>query len=474
MMLNEMGGLRVQATSPSLGAASVRVQGLKGRYTRFFSDGLPLFGEVGGLGLLQIPPMDLGQVEVIKGVASSLYGAGAMAGVVNLVSRRPGDEAERELLVNRTTRGGTDAVAWFATPAREGWAMTLLASGHFQDRTDVNGDAWADLPSYSRGVLRPRLFWDDGEGRTFFATAGVTVEDRQGGGTANGLPHPETLETRRVDAGFVGQMLVGGRYLLAARGAVMHARHDHTFGDSRERDRHGTLFGELTLRTSVGPHMIVGGLALERDVFRPRELPAVTHTFTVPGVFVQDDVALRPWLIVSASGRLDHHSRYGIFFSPRVSSLLRGGAWTSRLSFGAGFYGPSALTEETEAAGLARLVIPEPLEAERGRSLTLDVGRTDGPLSYTLTAFRSRVRYPIHVDRSAGLVLTNADEPSTTAGIELLGTLRREPFSLTTTYTHVRARETGAASVVDAALTPRHAAGLVGMWEREDVGRIGL
>lgn len=53
MMLNEMGGLRVQATSPSIGAASVRVQGMKGRYTRFLSDGLPLFGQqVGGLGLL--------------------------------------------------------------------------------------------------------------------------------------------------------------------------------------------------------------------------------------------------------------------------------------------------------------------------------------------------------------------------------------------------------------------------------------
>ena len=33
MMLNEMGGLRVQATSPSLGAASVRIQGMRGRYT---------------------------------------------------------------------------------------------------------------------------------------------------------------------------------------------------------------------------------------------------------------------------------------------------------------------------------------------------------------------------------------------------------------------------------------------------------
>ena len=65
----------------------------------FLSDGLPLFGEqVGGLGLLQIPPMDLGQVEVIKGVASSLYGAGAMGGVVNLVSRRPGQDREREFL----------------------------------------------------------------------------------------------------------------------------------------------------------------------------------------------------------------------------------------------------------------------------------------------------------------------------------------------------------------------------------------
>ena len=116
MMLNEMGGMRVQATSPSLGAASVRIQGMRGRYTRVLSDGLPLFGDVGGLGLLQIPPMDLGQVEVIKGVASALYGAGAMGGIVNLLSRRPGGEAEREFLLNRSTRGATDAVTYLAAP----------------------------------------------------------------------------------------------------------------------------------------------------------------------------------------------------------------------------------------------------------------------------------------------------------------------------------------------------------------------
>jgi outer membrane receptor for ferrienterochelin and colicins len=138
MMLNEMGGLRVQATSPSLGAASVRVQGMRGRYTRFLSDGLPLFGtDVGGLGLLQIPPTDLGQVEVIKGVASALYGAGALGGVVDLISRRPTKEPIREAVVNRTSRGGTDATLFAAQPFSERWSGTMLVGGHWQERAAV-------------------------------------------------------------------------------------------------------------------------------------------------------------------------------------------------------------------------------------------------------------------------------------------------------------------------------------------------
>src|SRR4029453_8786805 len=136
MMLNEMGGMRVQATSPSLGAASVRIQGMRGRYTRFLSDGLPLFGDVGGLGLLQIPPMDLGQAEVIKGVASALYGAGAMGGIANLLSRRPGPDPQHEFLINQSTRGATDAVTFLSGPLARGWSTSLLAGGHWQRTAD--------------------------------------------------------------------------------------------------------------------------------------------------------------------------------------------------------------------------------------------------------------------------------------------------------------------------------------------------
>ena len=147
MVLNETGGLRVQTTSPSLGGASVRIQGMRGRYTRFLSDGLPVFGsQPSGLGLLQIPPMDLNRIEVVKGVASALYGAGALGGVVNLLSRRPGNEPEREFLVNQSTRGGTDGVLWLSAPLSDRWGVTFLGGGHLQDQTDVDGDGWSDLP----------------------------------------------------------------------------------------------------------------------------------------------------------------------------------------------------------------------------------------------------------------------------------------------------------------------------------------
>src|SRR5688572_18532750 len=124
MQLNETSGLRVQVTSPSLGAANVRVQGLSVRYTQLLADGLPLYGgQTGTIGLLQIPPLDLGQVEIIKGVASALYGSSALGGVINLISRRP-EQAERELLVNRTSRNGTDAVVWLADSLKNNWRYT--------------------------------------------------------------------------------------------------------------------------------------------------------------------------------------------------------------------------------------------------------------------------------------------------------------------------------------------------------------
>jgi iron complex outermembrane receptor protein len=480
MMLNEMGGMRVQATSPSLGAASVRIQGMRGRYTRVLSDGLPLFGEVGGLGLLHIPPMDLGQVEVVKGVASALYGAGAMGGVVNLLSRRPAAEPEHEFLLNRSTRGATDAVAFLAAPVSPGWSASLLGGGHWQQINDVDHDAWADLPRYGRAVLRPRVFWDGRDGRSFFATAGVTYEEREGGTPngsvlpATGEPYVEALKTRRYDAGALGQFLLLDRYVVTARAAVARQSHDHRFGDVLERDRHDTVFGEMAIRGSAGRQTWIGGIAVERDAFAPRDVPRFQYAFVVPGAFGQYDVSLTPAVSLSASGRLDVHSEYGTFFSPRVSVLARARRWTTRASLGAGFFGSTALTEETEAAGLTTLQVGQPLDAERGLSASFDVTRMDGPFSTTATLFASRIADPLHVERSPSYVIRNLIDPTTNVGLELLGTFRREPLAITATYTFVHARETVNGSPRDVPQTPRHSAGVVGMWEVEGAARVGV
>jgi iron complex outermembrane receptor protein len=486
MLLNETAGLRVQPTAPSLGGASVRIQGLRGRYTQILSDGLPLYGgQTGALGPLQIPPMDLAQVEVIKGVASALYGASALGGVVNLISRRPEEERERELLLNQSTLGGTDAILWSSGWIDESWGYTLLASGHRQSDADVDDDGWADVPAFRRVVVRPRLFWNDGRGASALLTVGGMLEARDGGTVAGGTTpdgstFSETLDTRRIDAGAVARVLLGGSRLLSLRGSGVVQSHDHGFGARRERDVHATGFSELALSGSAGPHSWVIGAAIQRDDYSAEDVSGFDYAFTIPSVFVQDEYAAAGWLTVSASARFDHHSEYGSFLHPRVSLLLRpAGEWTVRASGGTGYFAPTPWVEEAEAVGLGRLVEWPHLEAERARSASIDVGRTFGPIELNATLFASRIEDAVQVRIAASdgstLALVNAPSAVRTRGTELLARYHVEGIHVTATHVFMRSTEPHPETGVrrDVPLTPRHTVGLVAAWEQEGQGRIG-
>jgi iron complex outermembrane receptor protein len=359
--------------------------------------------------------------------------------------------------------------------------MTLLGGGHWQEPKDRDGDGWADLARYSRGLARPRFYWDGANGRTALLTGGVTYENRAGGTMSGaalpgaGAPYREALDTRRYDFGGNAQSLLANRYVATARFSASGQHHSHQFGEIRERDRHDLLFGEISLRGSQGRHTWVTGVAAERDAYRPASVPRFAYTYVSPGIFLQDDVQVASWLSVSASARADFHSRFGTFFSPRVSALLRGAGWTTRLSAGQGFFAASPLTEETEAAGLTLLRTPAPLRAEKGRSASIDVTRAFGLVSVTGTLFASNVRDPVHVNRGDAYEIVNLPQQTTNRGAELLGTWRKAPFAATASYTYVRSREqerTGRRA--DIPLTPRHSLGIVGMWEQEEKGRLGV
>ena len=271
MMLNETGGLRVQVTSPALGSANVRIHGMRGRYTQLLADGLPLYGgQASSLGLLQVPPSDLGQIEIIKGAASSLYGGQALGGVINLVSKYPSSQPGGEVILNATTRNGQDLSAYGETGLSEPIRTSLLANVSRQSAQDLDGDRWIDMPSYSRVAVRPRIFYEGDGGTRGFVTFGAMTEDRRGGTLSNGTvpsgdPYPQDQRTRRLDAGVKLSHPLSDHDSLGAT-SVMRQDHDHRFGDRLEVDRHGRQLLELSVARNSSRATWVGGTSGDRSV----------------------------------------------------------------------------------------------------------------------------------------------------------------------------------------------------------------
>lgn len=481
-ILSETGGLRVQVTSPALGAANIRVQGMEGRFTQLLADGLPLYGQASSLGLLQIPPTDLGQVEVIKGAASALYGPSALGGMINLVSRRPGDAFEGEVLLNATSREGQDATAYLAAPLGGEVGASLTGGLHRQDRVDLDGDGWIDMPGFDRWTLRPRLFWDGADGQALFLTLEAMSEQRIGGTlpgetVPDGAPFRQTQDTDRLDAGLVAQLPVAGLGTAHFRASGMRLDHLHGFGAVIEDDRHGALFVETSLAGGVGPTSWVVGAAYQLDSFRSKTFPGFDFTYRVPGIFGQIERDIGPDLTLAGSARADFHNEYGTRFSPRLSLLYRPGQWTIRASGGRGFFAPTPFVEEIEAAGLSRLDPIGTLDAETATTASLDIGYKDGPFEANATLFGSNMANAVQIVPTgpASVKLANIPGISRIRGGELLVRYRWNGLTVTGSYLHVKATEPDpAGGRRTTPLTPKHSAGLVAMWEEHDKGRVGL
>lgn len=405
MVLSETGGLRVQVTSPALGASNIRVQGMEGRYTQLLADGLPLYGgQVSSLGLLQIPPTDLGQVEVIKGSASALYGSSALGGVINLVSRRPSSELEADLMANATSRDGQDLTGYVATPLGGDWGASLTSGLHRQTKQDLDNDGWLDMAGYERLTIRPRVFLEAGGGASLYLTLGAMEEDRTGGTlpgrtTSDGNPFPQNQKTDRLDGGLVTKLPLAGLGDLHFRASGMQQDHLHQFGNVIETDRHRTGFAEVSASGVSGGTSWVGGLAYQADLFRSQTFPAFDYNYRVPGIFAQIEQEAGPDLTFAASARTDFHNVYGTQFSPRVSALFKPGYWTIRASAGRGFFAPTPFVEEIEAAGLSRLEPLADLEPETARTASLDVGYARGPRPGAVWLRNGRDRSAAHNHR---------------------------------------------------------------------------
>jgi outer membrane receptor for ferrienterochelin and colicins len=490
MLVAETGGVRVQTTSPALGSANIRLQGMYGRYTQLLSDGLPLYGgQTASIGLLQIPPTDLANVEIIKGSASSLYGGSALGGVINLISRTPSDVYEGEVLVNATSKNGQDITSYFASPLTDDLSASVTAGIHHQEEQDLDDDGWIDMAGYERGSVRPRFYWQDDNGANLYVTLGVMKEQRNGGtlGEAivpDGSQFPQTQDTLRTDVGFIYDQPLGKVMNINVRGSVMKQDHEHEFGAVQEDDSHESTLIESSLSGYSDKTAWLVGLALQSEKFESDTFAEFDYSYQVPGLFSQLDYEASDDISLSLSARTDWHSEYGTQVSPRISLLYNPENWTIRGAYGQGFFAPSPFIEDIDEAGLSRLAPLENLEEERASTASIDISYVLGNIETSLTLFASDIDNVTELEVINGVNdvsgkhvrIVNAAGESEISGAELLLRYRWRDIKFTGSYLYTDATKESdfGFNRVPLALTPQHSAGLVVMWEEHGSHMVGF
>ncbi len=481
-LLNELAGAHLENSSAGLGGTQMRLRGLPGRHAQVLMDGLALGGaQSDSFSFLQAPPVDLKRVEVVKGVASALYGGSAVAGVLNLVSRPPDDAAD--FILNQTSLGGTDFGMFLSGSPDDRIGWTLTGSANYQSQRDPDHDGWAEIPGYERVTLRPRWFARTDDGGTTFATLGLTAEDRDGGTTGantvpGGGPFALALDTRRFDGGFVTSRPRGADGVINTKVYGTIVRRVRTYGSARNDDDASTFAAEANYQWRSGAQEWTVGAALQYDSLDVGAVPGIGHAYTVPALYAQDEFSPASWVSVSASARVDHHP-LGTFTSPRLSALFRLDPDVSlRASVGAGYAPVTPLLDAVDETGFGVLDPLGKLRAERASSASLDLMWVAKPFDVNVSVFDSKVRHPLDAAPGAlpgRIEITNDREPFEARGAELLvgATLGDAHILVNTTWLDASEEAPGGGRR-DAELLPRLTSELAAIFELEGRGRAGF
>lgn len=492
MLLNESTGIYVQQTSATSFNSSIRIQGLDGKYTQLLRDGMPLYGGYsGGLSLLQIAPLDIQQVEVIKGSNSTLYGAGAIAGLVNLVTRRPGLESENSLLLNATSADGIDASGFFSTGSGD-LGATLFTSYNSADAYDPADNGFSAIPEFERWTFKPRLFVEGENSETVLGMSLVT-EDRLGGSMGyikgdKAFPsYYEDSETIRLSTQLEHRRRLNSGNELVLLNSISRFQ--------RDLEIPGFKFGGTQISSFSEAHVVgesenmgwVLGINLWTEDFKQKNpLPGFSQDFNshTSGVFGQTTLSFADDWMLESGLRVDYNSKYGSFVLPRLALLYNFNEDTTfRISGGFGYKEPTLFTEESESLQFFNILPLNKgnLDAEQSVGANFDVNRDfefDNAISLNLNAliFYTKVEDPLQII-AYGLNQYEFSQPQDyldTKGVEINLAWFWKDFKLFMGYTHTDVEEHGPLGVNESILIPEDRLNTVFVYEREDDFRIGL
>lgn len=496
MMLNESTGIQTQQVSAISANSSIRIQGLDGRYTQLLKDGFPLYaGFSGGLGLLQTPPLDLRQVEIIKGASSTLYGGGAIAGMINLVSKVPKPERELRFLVNGTSAGGLDVDGFYGQRWKK-WGITLYGGRSSNAAYNPSGEVqFSAIPRFDRYVFNPKLFLYFSERTRLNLGVNLSWENRIGGDMQYLRGHGDSTHSyfeRNKSQRFSTQLSLEHRFnehsSLTVKNSVGSFDRTITIPGYVFNGRQWSSYSEVAYSRRGSSMDWVAGLNVYTDGFREHHtdsFPGRNYQQNTLGGFVQHTWTVSKWLQTEAGLRSDYVVDDGWAVLPRVSALFKWSpAWTSRIGGGMGYKTPTIFTEETERIQYQGVlpISSDGNRLERSYGANADVNyRTsllDGRLTLTVNQlfFYTRIQDPLVLDTLAGpkYQLSNSSGYLQSKGFETNVRLGYGDLKLYLGYTFTDAHLNEKGVIRENPLTVRHRLNNVLVYEKEDKWKLGL
>mgnify|MGYP000911074430 FL=1 len=494
MLLAESTGIHVQTTSPTSANASIRIQGLDGRYTQILKDGFPIYsGASSGLGLLQIPPLDLKQVEVIKGSTSTLYGGGAIAGLVNLISKTPTEERDLRFHLNGTSGGGLDINGFYGQKFKK-IGTTIFASHNRNGAYDPAKIGFSAIPKFERFVLNPKLFVYFNDKTKMNFGVNTTIENRLGGDMLyikgkgdNTHQYFEKNKTQRYSTQFVFDHLINEKSSFQIKNSVSYFNRNTTIPNYQFEGTQTATFTEANYTNSTEKSEWVAGVNIWTDNFKEKQItafPLRDYSQNTFGAFVQNSFKATDWLQLEAGLRTDYVIDYGAVFLPRVSALFKiANGLTSRIGGGFGYKTPTIFTEESERLQYQNVmpIDDKTNKLEKSYGANADINyRTyigeDWSFSINQLFFYTYLDNPLLLENSSANLYQFVNSPGYihTKGTETNIKIGYDDLKLFLGYTYTDARLNQNGTTVESPLTPKHRINSILMYEIEDKWKVGL
>lgn len=434
-LLGDVAGIQSQQTSAVTGNTEMRIQGLPGDYTQILRDGMPLFGGyAGSFSILQIPPLDLKQIEIIKGASSTLYGGGAIAGMINIISKKPKPGVkERYMLLNQTTLGETNLNLYFSEIIKK-TGYTFFAGANYQKQKDVNKDDFSDVGRVESAFIHPTFFFYVNEKNTISLGINSNYEDRKGGDMEVLAGYSSNFhqffiqnQTYRNTVDIIWENKISRTDRFTLKGTTSNFNRNITTGIFGMRAKQLSYFSEASYVKKTAKHDVVAGINLAGENLRkglPDSSSINNYNYFTVGFFLQDDWRVHPKLTIETGLRSDFHNIYKAFILPRISVLYKlNHEVTMRMGGGLGYKIPGVFSSEVDERSYMNLRLDDKTKAERSTGINWDINFKkklgEVELAINQSFYLTQINYPLVAFTPPGLVYYYTEtKPISTKGFE--------------------------------------------------------